>query len=90
MIAIYRAAWGRSTHRYRVVRSRQTRRALHDQQRDATTEGSCYAELRWPAPAFAVYQVNAVVPAGVTPGSNVQVVLALAGQISPPVTIAVR
>jgi uncharacterized protein (TIGR03437 family) len=38
----------------------------------------------------AVYQVNAVVPAGVTAGGSVPVVLTVAGQISPPVTIAVR
>jgi uncharacterized protein (TIGR03437 family) len=43
------------------------------------------------APGFAaVYEVNAVVPAGVPSGSGVQVVLTVAGQVSPPVTIAVR
>ena len=43
------------------------------------------------APGFAaVYQVNAVVPAGVAAGSGVQVTLTVAGQVSPPVTIAVR
>jgi uncharacterized protein (TIGR03437 family) len=43
------------------------------------------------APGFAaVYQVNAVVPQGVAAGSSVQVMLTVAGQVSPPVTIAVR
>ena len=37
-----------------------------------------------------LYQVNAVVPAGVAPGSQVQVVMTAAGQQSAPVTIAVR
>ena len=43
------------------------------------------------APGFAgLYQVNAVVPAGVTPGNDVPVVLSVAGQTSPPVTMAVQ
>jgi uncharacterized protein (TIGR03437 family) len=37
-----------------------------------------------------LYQVNAVVPAGVAPGNAVPVVLTVNGQSSPPVTIAVR
>jgi len=37
-----------------------------------------------------LYQVNTVVPAGVTPGTDVPVVLTIAGQSSPPVTIAVQ
>jgi uncharacterized protein (TIGR03437 family) len=43
------------------------------------------------SPGYAgLYQINAVVPAGVTPGNAVAVVLQTAGQISPPVTMAVR
>ncbi|MBZ5595662.1 MAG: hypothetical protein LAP39_25770 [Acidobacteriia bacterium] len=42
-------------------------------------------------PGYAgLYQVNAVVPAGVTPGDDVPLVLTIAGQASPAVTIAVR
>jgi uncharacterized protein (TIGR03437 family) len=42
-------------------------------------------------PGFAgLYQVNAQVPSGVTPGSQVPVVITSAGQPSQPVTIAVR
>ena len=37
-----------------------------------------------------LYQVNALVPDGVTPGDTVQVLLTVAGQPSPQVTIAVR
>jgi uncharacterized protein (TIGR03437 family) len=37
-----------------------------------------------------LYQVNAIVPAGVTPGDQVPVVVTAAGQQSQPVTIAVR
>jgi uncharacterized protein (TIGR03437 family) len=37
-----------------------------------------------------LYQVKAVVPPGVTPGNQVPLQLAIAGQISPVVTIAVR
>jgi len=37
-----------------------------------------------------LYQVNARVPAGVTPGDTVELVLAVAGQLSPAVTLAVR
>ena len=43
------------------------------------------------APGFAgLYQVNAVVPAGVTPGNDVPVVLSVSGQTSPTVTMAVQ
>lgn len=43
------------------------------------------------APGFVgLYQVNAVVPPGVTPGNQVPVILSIAGQTSPPVTIAVK
>ncbi len=43
------------------------------------------------APGFAgLYQVNAFVPQGVMPGSAVPVVLTVAGQDSPPVSMAVR
>jgi uncharacterized protein (TIGR03437 family) len=42
-------------------------------------------------PGFAgLYQVNALVPAGVTPGSQVSIVITAAGQQSKTVTIAVR
>src|SRR5271157_3160449 len=42
-------------------------------------------------PGFAgLYQVNAVVPAGITTGDTVPVVLSVAGQTSPAVTMAVR
>jgi len=42
-------------------------------------------------PGFAgLYQVNAVIPEGVPPGDTVEVRLSVAGQTSPPVTIAVR
>jgi uncharacterized protein (TIGR03437 family) len=37
-----------------------------------------------------VYQINAVVPAGVTPGDQVPVVINISGQTSPAVTIAVK
>jgi uncharacterized protein (TIGR03437 family) len=37
-----------------------------------------------------LYQVNAVVPAGVIPGGAVPVLLTVAGQTSPPVTITVQ
>src|ERR1019366_1371385 len=40
--------------------------------------------------ATGLYQVNAVVPAGVTPGNSVPVVLTAASQVSVPATIAVR
>jgi len=39
--------------------------------------------------ATGLYQVNAVIPAGVTPGDSVPVVLTAAGQVSAPATIAV-
>ncbi len=43
------------------------------------------------APGFAgLYQVNAVVPAGIATGSQVPVVVSMGGLSSPPVTIAVR
>jgi adhesin/invasin len=43
------------------------------------------------SPGFAgLYQVNVVVPTGVTQGSQVPVVLSVAGQTSPPVTMAVK
>jgi adhesin/invasin len=42
------------------------------------------------APGFAgLYQINAVVPSGVSSG-NVPVAITVAGQTSPPVTIAVK
>ena len=42
-------------------------------------------------PGYAgLYQVNVVVPAGITTGDSVPVVLSVAGQDSPPVTMAVR
>ena len=37
-----------------------------------------------------LYQVNAFVPGGVSPGDNVQLVIAQSGRSSPPVTISVR
>ena len=43
------------------------------------------------APGFAgLYQVNAVVPSGIAPASNVPLVLTVAGQSSAPVTIALQ
>jgi uncharacterized protein (TIGR03437 family) len=43
------------------------------------------------APGFAgLYQVNAVVPPGITPGNSVALVLTEAGQSSVPVTVAVK
>ncbi len=43
------------------------------------------------APGFAgLYQVNVTVPADVTPGDEVPVVIGIAGQTSPVVTISVR
>lgn len=43
------------------------------------------------APTYAgLYQVNATVPSGITPGNNVQLVLTEAGQSSVPVTITVQ
>ena len=42
-------------------------------------------------PGFAgLYQVNAVVPAGITTGDTVPVILSVAGQTSPAVNMAVR
>lgn len=37
-----------------------------------------------------LYQINAVVPSGITPGSEVPVIIEIGGQASPPVTMAVR
>lgn len=43
------------------------------------------------APGFAgLYQINVVVPAGITTGNAVPVVLTIAGQVSPAVTMAVQ
>ena len=43
------------------------------------------------APGFAgLYQVNAVVPTGVTPSATVPVVLTVAGQMSVPVTVSIQ
>ncbi len=43
------------------------------------------------APGYTgLYQVNVVVPEGVTPGDAAELVLTVAGQSSPPVTIAVK
>jgi uncharacterized protein (TIGR03437 family) len=43
------------------------------------------------APGFiGLYQVNAVLPSGITPGDAVPVVLTVGGQISPVVTMAIR
>ena len=43
------------------------------------------------SPGYAgLYQVNAVVPAGITTGDTVPVTLTVAGRSSPPVTIAVE
>ena len=39
---------------------------------------------------FGLYQVNAFVPSGVTPGTDVPVVITIAGASSPPVTLAIR
>jgi len=42
-------------------------------------------------PGFAgLYQINAVVPAGVKPGDQVQVIVTVANQSSPPVAMSVR
>jgi uncharacterized protein (TIGR03437 family) len=40
--------------------------------------------------SVALYQIDAIVPAGITPGSQVPVVLSVSGQPGPPVTIAVK
>jgi uncharacterized protein (TIGR03437 family) len=42
------------------------------------------------APQLTVYQMNIVVPAGVTPGSDVPIVLSQSGLQSVPVTVAVK
>ncbi len=57
------------------------------------TVGGVAAQVQFAglAPGFAgLYQVNAVVPKGVTPGPTVVLSMAEAGQVSSPVTIAVR
>jgi len=42
-------------------------------------------------PGYAgLYQVNAVVPSGITTGDTVPVVVSVAGQTSPPVTMAAK
>jgi uncharacterized protein (TIGR03437 family) len=38
----------------------------------------------------ALYQIDAIVPAGVAPGSQTPVVVSVAGQAGPAVTIAVE
>lgn len=43
-----------------------------------------------PGLAAGLYQVNAIVPAGVTPGDQVPVLLSVAGHSSPAVTMSVR
>ena len=43
------------------------------------------------SPGFVgLYQIDAVVPSGVAPGSQVPVVVSIAGQTSPPLTMAVK
>ena len=43
------------------------------------------------APGYAgLYQVNVVVPSGISPAANVPVFLSVAGQVSPPVTVALQ
>jgi uncharacterized protein (TIGR03437 family) len=43
------------------------------------------------APGFAgLYQINAVIPQGITPGNDVPVRITVAGQTSPPATISVQ
>ena len=43
------------------------------------------------APGFVgLYQVNAAVPSGVTPGDSVPLTLTVAGQTGPPAGLAVR
>ena len=42
------------------------------------------------APQLTVYQMNIVVPSGVTPGSDVPIVITQGGLQSVPVTIAVK
>ena len=57
------------------------------------TIGGKAAQVRFSGltPGYAgLYQVNAVVPSGITTGEAVPVVLSVAGQSSPPVTIAVK
>jgi adhesin/invasin len=57
------------------------------------TIGGVRAEVSFSglAPGFTgLYQVNAVVPAGVSPGDAVPVVLTVSGQSSPAVSMAVR
>jgi adhesin/invasin len=43
------------------------------------------------SPGFAgLYQIDAVVPTGITPANDVPVIVSIAGEISPTVTIAVK
>jgi uncharacterized protein (TIGR03437 family) len=43
------------------------------------------------APGFVgFYQIDALVPSGITPGNQVPVVVNILGDSSPPVTIAVK
>jgi uncharacterized protein (TIGR03437 family) len=43
------------------------------------------------SPGFVgLYQIDAIVPSGLTPGNQVPVVITIAGQTSPPATIAVK
>jgi adhesin/invasin len=52
---------------------------------------AAYVAFSGLTPGFAgLYQINAVVPTGITTGDAVPVVLSAAGQTSPAVTIAVR
>ncbi len=52
------------------------------------TRGVSFSGL---APGFVgLYQIDAIVPAGITPGNQVPVVVSIAGETSPPVTIAVK
>ena len=41
-------------------------------------------------PSAITDQINTVVPAGVETGNDVPVVITVAGQVSPPVTMAIR
>jgi uncharacterized protein (TIGR03437 family) len=43
------------------------------------------------SPGFVgLYQIDAMVPSGITPSSQVPVVVSISGEIGPPVTIAVK
>ncbi len=53
----------------------------------------CFAgwnRLLLPGDLTGLYQVNATVPTGITPGNQAQAVLGVAGALSPPVTMAVK